>query len=208
MADSTLIAGPAEAVSDAPLHAAPDAAPRAAPGGGGIVVRDATEADMAAIQRIYAHYVLNSASSFEEEPPTVEQLLARRADVLRLGLPYLLAEAGGEVVGYSYATAYRARSAYRHTIENSVYVAPGMGRRGIGRLLLSALIGRCEGGRWRQMVAVIGNSGNTASIALHRSLGFRMVGTLSNVGFKFGRWVDTVLMQRDLGPGSGTLPEA
>lgn len=171
-----------------------------------ILIRDSTEADMAAIQRIYSHYVLNSAATFEEVPPTTGQLVERRADVLRLGLPYIVAELDGEVVGYSYATAYRSRSAYRHTIENSVYVADGMGRRGIGRLLLSALIERCEAGKWRQMVAVIGNSGNAGSIALHRSLGFQPVGTLRAVGFKFGGWVDTVLMQRELGGGSRTLP--
>jgi L-amino acid N-acyltransferase YncA len=195
MAGSSPITDPADTL-------APGAAPNAAKA----AVRDVTEADMAAIQRIYAHYVLNSASSFEEVPPTTEQLLARRADVLRLGLPYILAEIDGTIVGYSYATAYRARSAYRYTIENSVYVAQGMGGRGIGRLLLSALIDRCGDGSWRQMVAVIGNSENAASIALHRSLGFQPVGTLRNVGFKFGRWVDTVLMQREIGPGTGAPP--
>jgi phosphinothricin acetyltransferase len=199
MSGPTQITDPSDALARA---AGPDAASDAARA----VVRDATEADMAAIQRIYEHYVLNSASSFEEVPPTTEQLMARREDVLRLGLPYILAEIDGTIVGYSYATAYRTRSAYRYTIENSVYVAQGMGGRGIGRLLLSALIDRCGDGRWRQMVAVIGNSENAASIALHRSLGFQPVGTLRNVGFKFGRWVDTVLMQRELGPGTGAPP--
>jgi L-amino acid N-acyltransferase YncA len=173
-----------------------------------VLVRDATEQDMAAIQAIYAREVLHGLATFEEVPPTTDVLLARRAGVLDLGLPYLAAELDGRVVGYSYATAYRPRPAYRHTIEDSVYVAAGMQGRGIGRVLLAALIARCEAGPWRQMVAVIGDSGNAGSIALHRQHGFRLVGTFQAVGFKLGRWVDTVLMQRALGPGSETLPDA
>jgi L-amino acid N-acyltransferase YncA len=172
-----------------------------------VLVRDATEQDMAAIQAIYAQEVLHGFATFEEVPPTTDILLARRAEVLDLGLPYLAAVAAGQIVGYSYATGYRPRPAYRHTIEDSVYVAADMRGRGIGRALLSALIERCEHGRWRQMVAVIGNSGNAGSIALHRQQGFRLVGTFEAVGFKLGRWVDTVLMQRALGPGGDTLPD-
>ena len=171
-----------------------------------VVVRDATEQDMAAIQAIYAQQVLQGLATFEEVPPTTDVMLARRASVLDLGLPYLAAEVAGQVVGYSYATPYRPRPAYRHTIEDSVYVAESMQGRGVGRALLSALIARCEPGPWRQMVAVIGDSGNAGSIALHRRLGFRLVGTFEAVGFKLGRWVDTVLMQRALGPGGDTLP--
>jgi L-amino acid N-acyltransferase YncA len=126
--------------------------------------------------------------------------------VLGRALPYLVAAIDEEVVGYAYASPYRARSAYRFSIENSVYVDHRRHRAGIGRTLLSALIARCEGGGWRQMVAVIGDSANIASIALHERLGFRMVGTLRAVGFKFGRFVDTVLMQRELGAGERTLP--
>jgi L-amino acid N-acyltransferase YncA len=177
------------------------------PGPPAVMVRDATEQDMAAIQAIYAQEVLHGFASFEEVPPSIDAMLGRRASVLDLGLPYLAAEAAGRVVGYSYATGYRPRPAYRHTIEDSVYVADGMQGRGIGRALLSALIARCEGGPWRQMVAVIGNSGNAGSIALHRQQGFRLVGTFEAVGFKLGRWVDTVLMQRALGPGGDTLPD-
>jgi phosphinothricin acetyltransferase len=170
-------------------------------------VRDAAEHDIPAIQAIYAHHVLTGISSFEEVPPTVEQMAARRADVLAHGLPYLVAEIDSAVVGYSYATLYRTRPAYRHTIEDSVYVANGQGGRGIGRALLTALIARCEqGGPWRQMVAVIGNSSNAASLGVHRALGFREIGTLQAVGFKFGRWVDTVLMQRALGEGDDSAP--
>jgi phosphinothricin acetyltransferase len=172
----------------------------------GVVVRDATERDMAAVQAIYAHHVLHGLATFEEVPPAVEELLARRASVLGAGLPYLAAELGGRIVGYSYATSYRPRPAYRYAVEDSVYVADGLGGRGIGGALLAALIARCEAGPWRQMLAVIGNSGNAGSIALHRRAGFRPVGTLTSVGFKLGRWVDTVLMQRPLGPGDAAPP--
>lgn len=162
---------------------------------------------MPAIQAIYAHHVLTGLASFEETPPSVEEMLARRQAVLGLGLPYLAAEAEGRVVGYSYASSYRPRPAYRHTVEDSVYVAPGEAGRGIGGALLAALIARCEAGPWRQMLAVIGDSGNAGSVALHRRFGFEPVGTLRSVGFKHGRWVDTVLMQRSLGPGDRTPPD-
>lgn len=172
-----------------------------------LVIRDAGETDMEAIRDIYAHHVLYGLATFEEVPPSVEELRSRRTSVLAAGLPYLLAELDGEIVGYSYATAYRPRPAYRFTIEDSVYVADGFGGRGIGSGLLRELIARCEKGPWRQMLAVVGNSGNAGSLALHRSMGFEPVGTLRSVGFKLGRWVDTVLMQRTLGEGDGTAPE-
>ena len=171
-----------------------------------ILVRDAGDSDVDAIQRIYAFYVLRGLATFEEEPPAVEDLLARKQAILTAGLPYLVAAVGQQIVGYAYATLYRQRPAYRHTIENSVYVADGFRSKGIGTALLSALIERCEAGGWRQMIAVIGDSGNAASIALHSRLGFKRIGTLNAVGFKLGRWVDTVLMQRALGPGDRTLP--
>ena len=170
------------------------------------IVRDATDHDIGAIQRIYAHHVLTGGASFEEVPPTDAEIAARRGHVLRLGLPYLVADDAGAVIGFAYATSYRPRPAYRHTIEDSVYVADGQHGRGIGRALLGALIERCEVGPWRQMIAVIGDSGNAGSIALHRRLGFRHVGTLSNVGFKLGRWLDSVMMQRALGPGGDAPP--
>ena len=170
------------------------------------LIRDATDHDIDAIQRIYAHHVLTGTASFEEVPPTVAEMAARRDHVLRLGLPFLVADDGGTVLGHAYATAYRPRPAYRHTIEDSVYVTTGQHGRGIGRALLAALIARCEAGPWRQMIAVIGGSDNAGSIALHQRLGFDRVGTLSNVGFKHGRWHDSVLMQRALGPGATTLP--
>jgi len=171
-----------------------------------VIVRDTTEADMPTIQTIYAQQVLHGLATFEEVPPTADELLSRRKSVLGVGLPYLTAELKGQVVGYSYATAYRPRPAYRNTIEDSVYVAEGMQGRGVGGALLTALISRCEAGPWRQMIAVIGDSNNTGSIALHERFGFRMVGTLDATGFKLGRWIDTVLMQRALGAGRGSAP--
>lgn len=172
----------------------------------GIQVRDANEEDMVPIAPIYAYHVLNGLATFETAPPSASELSSRRDAVLAVGLPYLVAEMDGRILGYSYATAYRPRPAYRHTIEDSVYVADGCHGRGIGSALLRELIRRCETGPWRQMLAVIGNSGNEGSIALHHRLGFETVGTLRSVGFKFGRWVDTVLMQRPLGEGDQTLP--
>jgi L-amino acid N-acyltransferase YncA len=173
---------------------------------GGLLVRDATASDMASIQGIYAHHVLHGLATFEEVAPTLEEMNARRAAILALGLPYLAAHAEGRVVGYAYATSYRPRPAYRYTVEDSVYVADGLGRRGIGSALLGALIARCERGPWRQMLAVIGDSGNEASIAVHRRMGFELTGTFHAVGFKLGRWVDTVLMQRALGSGERSPP--
>jgi phosphinothricin acetyltransferase len=153
---------------------------------------------MPSVQAIYSHYVLHDLCSFEEEVPTANQMQARRADVLRHGLPYLVAMKDGGVVGYAYASPYRARSAYRHTVEDSIYVAEGRHGHGIGKALLQAVIARCTDGGFTQMVAVVGNSANAGSQRLHESLGFETVGVLRNVGFKFGRWVDTVLMQRAL----------
>jgi L-amino acid N-acyltransferase YncA len=173
---------------------------------GQIIVRDAVDADMAAIQSIYAPHVLRGLATFEEVPPSIEELSARRATVLGLDLPYLVAELDGRVAGYAYATAYRPRPAYRHTVEDSVYVAEGFGGRGLGSALLGTLIERCEAAPWRQMLAIIGNSGNAGSIALHRRLGFEPAGTLKSVGFKLGQWVDTILMQRALGLGDTALP--
>lgn len=170
-------------------------------------VRDAADADLPAIQFIYAHHVLHGLASFEEVPPGVDELRTRLATVRAAGLPYLVAEVDGAVAGYAYATLYRPRSAYRHTVEDSVYVAQGMAGRGIGVALLSALITRCEAGPWRQMMATIGQGdGNAGSIALHARMGFTRIGALRSVGFKHGQWLDTVLMQRPLGAGDGTLP--
>lgn len=169
-------------------------------------IRDASLSDMAAIQTIYAHYVLHGIATFEETPPSVDDMISRRNTVTAAGLPYLVAESGGRIVGYSYASGYRSRSAYRFTLEDSVYVAHDLRGLGIGKALLRTLLARCEGGRWRQMIAVIGDSGNAGSIALHKRMGFAPAGMLVGVGFKFGRWVDTGLMQRALNEGACSLP--
>jgi phosphinothricin acetyltransferase len=180
----------------------PHGAPLAAP-----LIRDATEADLAAIQAIYAHHVLTGVASFEETPPSVDDLRSRLAAVRAHELPYMVAEIDGDVAGYCYATPYRPRAAYRHTIEDSIYVSDAFRGRGLGRVLLQALIDRCETGPWRQMIAVIADGGSGGSMSLHRQLGFELTGTLKAVGFKQGRWLDTTLMQRMLGPGDSTLPE-
>jgi L-amino acid N-acyltransferase YncA len=170
-------------------------------------VRDALEADMAAVRDLYGHYVLHSLATFEETPPTLDDMLARRRASVDLGLPYLVAEGGGAIAGFAYAGLYRSRPAYRYTIEDSVYVADSQTGRGIGSALLGERIARCERGPWRQMVAVVGDSANSGSIALHRRFGFQLVGTLRSVGLKHGQWVDTPILQRGLGLGDEQLPE-
>ena len=161
-------------------------------------IRDAQEDDFPAIQEIYAHHVLHGAGSFEEEPPGVEAMLARFAAVRARALPWIVVEKGGAIRGYAYARPYHERSAYRFTLENSVYVAPDAARRGFGRALLGELLARCAAGGYRQMIAIIGDSGNAGSIGLHSAMGFRHAGLLRGVGLKFGRTLDSVLMQKDL----------
>jgi len=168
-----------------------------------VEVRPATDADMAAVAAIYAGHVLHGSASFEIEPPDVVEIARRRTAVLAAGLPYLVAQADGVVAGYAYAVPYRPRPAYRFTVEDSVYLAEGFAGRGIGRALLGELVVRCRAAGRREMVAIIGDSANAASIGLHRALGFRHVGTLTDVGFKHGRWLDSVIMQLSLRePGS------
>jgi phosphinothricin acetyltransferase len=171
-----------------------------------VEIRPAKPDDLAAIHAIYSHHVLKGLASFEEEPPSRDEIARRFRDVTGGGLPWIVAQYGTEVVGYGYCSLYRTRSAYRYSLEDSIYVKPGMEGKGIGRLLLAELIGRCEGLGYRQIIAVIGDSGNAASINLHASAGFLRVGTLRSVGFKFGRWVDSVIMQRPLGKGDATAP--
>ena len=182
--------------------AARDAATRQAP----IIVRDAAEADMPAVQAIYTHHVLNGLGSFEETAPDLDEMLRRRAGIVARGLPYLVAEADSAIAGFAYGAPYRPRPAYRYTVEDSIYVGPAAQRRGVGRALLGALIERCTALGFRQMVSVIGDSNNAASIKLHESLGFRQAGALRAVGWKFGGWVDSVLMQRPLGGGENAGP--
>lgn len=171
-----------------------------------VLVHDAAAADAAGIQAIFAHHVLHSAATFETTPPDVRAMEERIQSVTGNGFPYLVAEIDGRVVGFAYAATYRPRPGYRYTVENAVYVADEMARRGIGTALMIELVKRCERGPWRHMLAVIGDSGNAASIALHEKLGFTQAGTLRSIGFKLGRWVDTVLMLRSLGPGDTTPP--
>ncbi|MFO1104762.1 MAG: N-acetyltransferase family protein [Amaricoccus sp.] len=169
-------------------------------------IRPVDAADIAAIQAIYAHHVLTGIATFEEEAPSIAEIDRRCGEIVGRGLPYLVAERAGRVLGYAYAGPYRARSAYRFTLEDSIYLDPAAARQGIGRRLLERLIAEAAASGARQLVAVIGDSGNAASIALHARAGFAHVGMLRAVGFKFGRWVDTVEMQRPLGPGDASLP--
>jgi phosphinothricin acetyltransferase len=161
-------------------------------------IRPAREADLPAIAAIYADQVLHGTASFEIEPPGLEEMQRRWSAIVAAGLPYIVAELDGAVAGYAYAGPYRPRPAYRFTVENSVYVAPGFHRRGIGGALLAALVAMCRQAGRREIVAIIGDSGNQASIALHRAAGFRLVGVLEKVGRKHERWLDTVIMQRSL----------
>ncbi|CAO3430599.1 N-acetyltransferase family protein [Azospirillum doebereinerae] len=171
-----------------------------------LTVRPSRDADIPAITALYAHHVRTGTASFEEIPPAEAEMAERRAGILARGLPYLVAESGGRLAGYAYAGLYRTRSAYRFTLENSVYVDAGMARRGVGRALMGPLIGLCEAAGYRRMVAVIGGTDNHGSIGLHAACGFRPVGVLPGMGFKFGRWIDSVLMERPLGDGSASVP--
>jgi len=171
-------------------------------------LRDCAPGDAEAIAAIYAHHVRFGLGTFEEMPPSVDEIRQRRDSILALGLPFLVATAGDRIVGYAYAGPYRTRSAYRYTLEDSIYVAPDATGCGIGRALLARLVERCNALGYRQMVAVIGDSGNQASVRLHAALGFVRIGIQPAVGFKHGRWVDSVLMQRTLGAGAATLPKA
>jgi len=163
-----------------------------------VAIRDAAPADVPRIAEIYAHHVLHGFGTFEETPPTRDDMLGRFERIVAAGLPYLVAAKGGSVLGYAYAGPYRPRSAYRFTVEDSIYVAPEAQRRGVGAPLLMRLIERCAAAGMKQVVAVIGDSANAGSIRVHEKCGFTHTGTLRHVGFKQNRWVDTVLMQRGL----------
>ncbi len=174
---------------------------------GSIVVRAATVADVPAIAAIYAQHVATGTASFELAPPDMDEMLRRYARAQDGGYPYVVAcDAAARVIGYAYAGPYRTRPAYRHTVENSVYVEAGGSGHGVGSALLAVLIAACSDRGFRQMVAIIGGADNAASIALHRSHGFAEAGRLENVGRKHGRWLDTVLMQRGLGDGATSAP--
>src|ERR1700681_464977 len=169
-------------------------------------IRAATAADLSAITEIYRHAVRYGTATFELIPPDLAEMTRRFGVLMEDGFPYLVASLEGRVVGYAYAGAYRPRPAYRFTVENSVYLDPAIHRRGICLQLLQPLIAESEARGYRQMIAVIGDSANAGSIGVHSKCGFGMIGTHPNVGFKFGRWLDTVMMQRALGAGSDTLP--
>jgi phosphinothricin acetyltransferase len=166
--------------------------------GSDIQIRASQQHDVAAITEIYAHHVLHGTGSFEIDPPDAEEMTRRRLDVVSRGLPYLVAESGNAVIGYAYATLYRTRVAYRFTLEDSVYVHRDHMGRGVGASLLERLIPECKEWGCRQLIAVIGDSENTASVRVHEKLGFQHSGVLRAVGFKFDRWIDTVLMQLSL----------
>lgn len=169
-------------------------------------IRDARPEDAPAVAAIYAHHVLHGTGTFEEVPPPAGEVVARIARVQAAGNAWLVAEEGGEVVGYGYFTAFRDRSAYRFTAEDSVYVRDDVRGQGVGKALVAALLERAEAKGFRQMIAVIGDSENVGSIGLHLSLGFRQAGVLKAAGLKFGRWVDVVTMQKALGEGDRPLP--
>jgi L-amino acid N-acyltransferase YncA len=169
-------------------------------------IRPATAADLPAVTEIYQHAVLHGTATFELIPPDLTEMTRRFTALMDGGYPYLVASLEGRVIGYAYAGPYRPRPAYRFTVENSVYLQPAIHRRGIGLQLLQRLIAECEARSYRQMIAVIGDSANAGSIGVHSKTGFAMIGTHPNVGFKFGRWLDTVMMQRALGEGAATLP--
>jgi len=172
-----------------------------------ITLRDCRDGDIAAVTTIYGHYVAISLATFEEIAPSPTEMEQRHAAVCAAGLPFIVAtDRQDTVLGFAYAAPYRTRSAYRFTVEDSIYVSAEATRRGIGGALLAALIERCAAARFRQMVAVIGDSANAASIALHAKLGFERIGLMPAVGFKEGRWIDCVMMQRALGDGATTLP--
>jgi phosphinothricin acetyltransferase len=173
---------------------------------GEILIRAVEDADVAAVAAIYGHHASHGLGTFEETPPTAEAMAGRIAAIGRLGLPWLVAEQDGRILGFAYASAFRPRPGYRHTAEDSVYVAPDAIGQGVGRALLSAVVSYCEAMGLRQLLAVIGDSGNAASIGLHRALGFELIGVARGVGFKHGRWVDIVWMGRALNGGDQTLP--
>ena len=173
-----------------------------------MLIRDAAEADIAVIAAIYAHHVRQGGGTFEETPPSGDEIAGRWRGIRQLGLPWLLAEDGGRPLGYAYATPFRPRSAYRYVAEDSVYVAPDAQGRGVGKALLTELIARCEALGLRQLLAVIGDSDNAGSIGLHASLGFRRTGAFEGVGYKHGRWLDIVMMQRALNAGDSAPPDS
>ncbi|MBB2485772.1 N-acetyltransferase [Mitsuaria sp. WAJ17] len=172
-----------------------------------LLLRPSQDGDLPAIQAIYQHAVLHGTGTFETDVPDLAEMARRRTEVLSRGLPYLVAQRGEQILGYAYANYFRPRMAYRFCVEDSIYLAPSAQGQGVGRLLLAELIARCERAGARQMLAVIGDSQNHGSVGVHRALGFEPTGLLKSSGWKFGRWLDVVLMQRQLGHGDNTPAE-
>jgi phosphinothricin acetyltransferase len=172
------------------------------------LIRPSTAADLPAITAIYGHHVLHGTGTFETTPPTGEDMAGRRADVLAKGLPWLVAEQDGRVLGYAYCQWFKPRPAYRFSAEDSIYLHPEAAGKGLGKQLLAALVAQAEAAGVRKLIAVIGDSANGGSIGVHRALGFTSVGTIADCGWKFGRWLDIVLMEKVIGTGSSTPPEA
>jgi L-amino acid N-acyltransferase YncA len=171
------------------------------------LIRPSLEADIPAIQAIYAHHVLHGTGTFETDPPSAEDMAARRADVLGKQLPYLVLEDAGQVQGFAYANWFKPRPAYRFSVEDSIYMAHGSAGKGWGKLLLTELLAQLERGGIRKSMAVIGDSANAGSIGVHLACGFTMVGTVASCGWKFGQWRDIVLMEKTLGMGDSTPAE-
>jgi len=171
------------------------------------LIRSSREEDVPAITAIYAHHVLHGTGTFETEPPSASDMVARRADVLSKKLPYLVAEQDGEIVGFAYSNWFKPRPAYRYSVEDSIYLAPNLQRKGLGRALLAELLARCEAAGIRKVMAIIGDSANAGSVAVHLALGFTQVGVIEGCGWKFGAWRDIVIMQKTLGLGNTTSPE-
>ncbi len=171
------------------------------------LIRPSTEADLPAITRIYAHHVLHGTGTFETTPPTLEEMAGRRADVLGKGLPWLVAEEAGEVIGYAYGNWFKPRPAYRFSVEDSIYLAPEAAGKGLGRALLAELLATLERSGIRKVMAVIGDAANAGSIGVHTALGFQHVGVVKACGWKFGRWLDIVLMEKPLGLADSCPPE-
>lgn len=171
------------------------------------LIRPSRDEDLPALTAIYGHHVLHSTGTFETEPPSVADMTARRADVLSKGLPYLVAEEDGRIAGFAYGNWFKPRPAYRYSVEDSIYLAPDLHRKGLGRALLTELLARCEAVGIRKMMAIIGDSANAGSVGVHLALGFTQVGIVESCGWKLGAWRDIVIMQKTLGAGD-TLPPA
>ena len=172
-----------------------------------LLIRPSRDSDMAALTAVYAHHVLHGTGTFETEPPGVPEMSARRADVLSKGLPYLVAELDGELAGFAYGNWFKPRPAYRYSVEDSIYLAPGLQRQGLGRALLAELLARFEAAGIRKVMAIVGDSANAGSVGLHLALGFAQVGVIEDCGWKLGAWRDIVILQKTLGEGSATPPQ-